>query len=326
MIKRSAGTGKFVVILVVMLALVVGAIEWSRRVGKVDLPTPLAEHQAARSFPRELRDASGDLLTIPSKPQRIVSQTLATDEILFAICPPERIIALSRLAEDDNYSNVAEEARRVPGRTTQGAEQILQLQPDLIFVASYSRAETVQLLKASGAPVFRFANFSSIADIKNNIRTVGHAIGNDTEAETVIRQMDESVAAIRARVPADRAPVRVMSFGKSGYTDGSQTTFDDMARIAGAINVSAQKGTESFAKISAEKIIEWEPDYIVTGANHGDFDSVRRNLLADPIIATSKAGRAGRIIVIDNRHFSTVSQYIVRGAEDLADALYGKRQ
>jgi iron complex transport system substrate-binding protein len=324
--KRSAGTGKFVALLIVMLALVVGAIEGSRRVGKTDLPTPLAEDQSARSFPRELRDASGDLLTIQSKPQRIVSQTLATDEILLAICPPQRIVALSKLVEDENYSNVAEEARRVPGRTTEGAEQILQLQPDLIFVASYSRAEIVELLKASGAPVFRFANFSSIADIKNNIRAVGHAIGNDTEAENAVRQMDVSIAAVKARVPSKGAPARVMFFEKSGYTNGSQTTFDDMARIAGATNVSAEKGIESFANISAEKILEWEPDYIVTGANHGDFESVRRNLLADPIVATSKAGRAGRIVVIDNRHLSTVSQYIVRGAEDLADALYGKRQ
>jgi ABC-type hemin transport system substrate-binding protein len=64
----------------------------------------------------------------------------------------------------------------------------------------------------------------------------------------------------------------------------------------------------------------------VAGASHGEIENVRKNLLADPVIATSRAGRDGRIIVIDNRHFLTVSQYIVRAVEDLAGGLYGQRQ
>jgi iron complex transport system substrate-binding protein len=324
--QRSNSTGKFILVLVAVLAVIVVAIEWSRRARTQDSPTAVAGSPAPHSFPRELRDAAGEMLVIADQPKRIASQTLGTDEILLAICPPERIVALSSLAEDENYSNVVEEARRLAGRTAQGAEQILHLQPDLIFVASYSRAETVQLLKASRAPVFRFANFNSIADIKGNIRTVGCAVGNDAEAEALIQKMDEALAAARARVPPGQPPLRVMSFGQSGYTGGANTTFDDMVRAAGAINASAEHGIEGFAKISAEKVIEWQPDFIVAGANRGEIESVRRNLLADPVIAASRAGLADRIIVIDNRHFLTVSQYVVRGVEDLADGLYGKRQ
>jgi iron complex transport system substrate-binding protein len=323
--KHSGGLVKFVIMIVAVLGILVAVIEWARRLSRPDALAPAADYQAGLPFPRELRDAAGETLVIASRPKRIVSQTLGTDEILLAICAPERIVALSSLAEDENYSNVVEEARRVAGRSTEGAEQILQLQPDLIFVASYSRAETVQLLKASRAPVFRFANFNSIADIKGNIRTVGYASGNDVEAEALIRKMDESLAAVRARVLPDQPPLRVMSFGQSGYTAGTNTTFDEMVRAAGAINVSAENGIEGFAKISTEKISEWQPDFIVAGANRGDIDNVRKKLLADPVIATSRAGRSGQIIVIDNRHFLTVSQYVVRGVEDLAGGLYGKQ-
>ena len=38
-------------------------------------------------FPRKLSTANGEILVIPQRPQRIISQTLATDEILLAICP-----------------------------------------------------------------------------------------------------------------------------------------------------------------------------------------------------------------------------------------------
>jgi len=95
-------------------------------------------------------------------------------------------------------------------------------------------------------------------------------------------------------------------------------------RAAGASNASAEQGITGFAKISAEKIAEWQPDFIVAGANQGDIDATRRKLLADPVISASRAGRARRVIVIDNRHFLTVSHYIVNGVEDLADGLYGK--
>lgn len=322
--KRFKGPAVYISVLIVALALVIVGIEVARR-----LKAPadsLAGVPAARPFPRELRDATGETLTLQREPRRIVSQTLGTDEILLAICPAERVVALSDMAEDKNYSNVVEEARRIPHRTTEGPEQILQFKPDLIFVASYSRAETVELLKESKAPVFRFANFDSLADIKSNIRTVGYATGTDDAAEKLVRKMDEDLAAIRARIPKSESPLRVMSYDQTGYTAGSNTVFDDVVRAVGAVNLCAEQGIKGFAKISSEKILEWRPDILITGANRGKEKSVRDLLLEDPAVANSKAGRAGRIIVIDNRHFLTVSHHVMRFVEDLANGLYGDRK
>jgi iron complex transport system substrate-binding protein len=322
--KRFKGSAVYIAVLVVALALAVAGIEVTRRLKTpADSPTDVL---SARRFPRELRDAKGETLTLQHEPQRIVSQTLGTDEILLAICPGERVVALSDLAEDENYSNAVEEARRIPNRTTKGPEQILQFNPDLIFVASYSRAETVELLKASKAPVFRFANFDSIADIKSNIRTVGYATGTDDAAEKLVRKMDEDLAAVRARIPNNESPLRVMSYDRPGYTAGSNTLFDDVVRASGAVNICAERGIKGFARINSEKILEWQPDFLITGANRGKEKSVRDRLLEDPAVATSAAGRAGRIIVIDNRHFLTVSQHVVGFVEDLANGLYGDRK
>jgi iron complex transport system substrate-binding protein len=322
--KRFKGSAVYIAVLVAALALVIAGIEVTRRLkAPADSPTGVLD---ARPFPRELRDAEGETLTLQREPQRIVSQTLGTDEILLAICPPERVAALSNLAEDENYCNAVEAARQIPNRATEGPEQILQFKPDLIFVASYSRAETVELLKESKAPVFRFANFDSIADIKSNIRTVGYATGADDAAEKLVRKMDEDLAAVRARIPQRASPMRVMSYDKLGYTAGSNTIFDEVARAAGAVNICAEQGIKGFAKISSEKILEWQPDFLITGANRGKEKSVRDRLLEDPAVASGKAGRAGRIIVIDNRHFLTVSHHVVRFVEDLANGLYGDRK
>lgn len=138
--------------------------------------------------------------------------------------------------------------------------------------------------------------------------------------------MDAELAAIRGRVPTGASPARVMSYDKLGYTAGSNTIFDDVVRAAGAVNVCAEKGIKGFAKINSEKILEWQPDFLIMGASPGKEKSVHDRLLEDPAVATSKAGRAGRIIVIDNRHFLTVSHHVVRFVEDLANGLYGDRK
>lgn len=322
--KKSGSMWKFVIVILAVLAAAVVGIEISRRgAGNPSLPMTVGENQAAQPFPRELRDGSGENFVVQKKPQRIASQTLGSDEILLTICEPERIVALSSLAEDANYSNIVERAKEIPNRVTQGAEQILQMQPDLIFVASYSRAETVEQLKAANAPVFRFANFNSIEDIKKNIRTVGFATGCDAGAEKLIRQMTDELAAVAARVPRNKPAPRVMSYG-GGTTAGANTTFNDMARAAGAANVSAEMGIDGFAKISGEKVAEWQPDFIVAGANPGEIEIKRQQLLDDPVIAATKAGKNGNVVVIVNSNYLTVTHNIVRGVETLADALYGK--
>lgn len=286
------------------------------------LPSVPILDQETVSFPRELRDASGQTLVIASSPQRIVSQTLGTDEILLAISDISRIIAVSVLAQDARYSNVVEEAQMIRNQAADSAELILSYHPDLIFVASYNRAETVELLQAAGAPVFRFAHFRRIADIKNHIKAIGYAIGEEKRAATLIAQMEQDIKAIRATIPLDANPPHVISYNQWGITAGSNTTFDDMLRVAGAKNVAAAHGIDGHIKLSSEQMIEWQTDFIVTGANQGEFDTARRQLLKNPAIAASDAGKAGRIIVIDNRYFLSVSQYIIYGIKELTEKLY----
>ncbi|HEC83905.1 MAG: hypothetical protein DRR08_21745 [Candidatus Parabeggiatoa sp. nov. 2] len=311
----------FVFLIIGLIVLVIGSLEWLPLLKKEPSSPYVITETGTSSFPRELRDAAGNTLIIPSRPQRIVSQTLATDEILLAICPLERIAAVTTLARDEKYSNVVEEARTI-GQVGEHVEQILGLNPDLIFVANYNRAETVELLQTTGAPVFRFAHFRNVADIKNNIKVIGYAIGEEQRAAAIVAQMERDIKAIRASIPADAERLRVMSYSLGNYTAGRYTTFDNIVNIVGAINVATEHGIEQHAKISDEQILVWQPDFIVTHAAQGEFAQVRRQLLENPAIAASEAGKAGRIIVIDNRYFLSVSHYVVYGIKRLAEKLW----
>jgi iron complex transport system substrate-binding protein len=278
---------------------------------------------ASTPFPRTVRDAFGDPLTLNAPPRRVVSQTLGTDEILFAICPRDRIAGISEIALNNAYSHIVDEAKANGTKTIYGPEDILALKPDLVFIASYTRAEMGTLLHAARAPVYRFSNFDRIEDIAGNVRALGYLIGEDAAAERVVADMNARLERARARAAASGRRPRIMSYDGSGYTAGNNTLFDDVIRQAGGVNVSAEHGMKGFGRVSGEQILEWQPDYLVCGAKPGEEEVVRRRLMDNPAVAASTAVKSGRLILMDTRDFLTTSHHVVKAVESLVDALYG---
>lgn len=284
-------------------------------------PMPESSASSSNGFPRTLQ-IGNEQIAIRARPNRIVSQTLGTDEILWAICPRERIAGVSRIGLDPKYSILAEELKAAKVASIVNAEEILQLQPDLVFVASYSRAETVDQLRAANATIVRLPVFDSLEDIQQNIRLIGQAIGEEAAADALVAKMQSELQAIRARVPKDGKSPRVLSFHPTGNTAGLGTTFDSIVRAAGAVNVAAEKGLQGFPKISAEQVLEWQPDVIITGGALGKQDELRKLLLDNPAIAATEAARKGRIVFLDNRYLLSVSHNVVRAVDDLSRQLY----
>jgi iron complex transport system substrate-binding protein len=281
----------------------------------------MTPQQAA--YPRIMRDPSGEPLVIASRPRRIVSQTLGSDELLFGVCASDRLVGVSSFALDQKYSNVADQVRKLTLLQVKNAEDVVELRPDIVFVASYSSAEQVELLRSTGTAVFRLSNFDQIDGIISNIRAVGYAVGEDQCATDLVAQMKTKLQETKAATAHEKAP-RVMEYGTSGYTAGANTLIDEMFHAVGARNVAAEHGVEGSVKVSSEVVALWQPDFIVAGAPHGESEQAMRTLLGDPAIANSPAGRSRQIIVIDDRYLLRVSEYIVPAIGQLADGLYGR--
>jgi len=268
------------------------------------------------NFPRQFDNGTGRLSTISQPPQRIVSQTLVTDEILLAICPPERIAALSPLATDSHYSNIVEIAQKL-GRTVHHIEQLLALQPDLVLAARYNRAELLTLLNQVQIPAIQLNHFNQLQDIQENIRLVGYVIGEETQANALIHQMNTQLATIQSQIPKGQIP-RVMSYSLEGFTAGQDTSFDAMLRAIGAINLSAEHGIRGIVNISSEQLIEWQPDFIVVGAALEQFATISQQLQTQPAFNALK----GKLILLEQRHLLTASHHIVSAIEQLAQKIY----
>jgi iron complex transport system substrate-binding protein len=283
-------------------------------------PGPAADRPpAAGGFPRTVTDGAGRSLRLPARPVRIVSQTLASDEMLFPMVPPERLVGLSSLSRDPKYSNVLAEATKHPAPSIMTAEDVVRLRPDLVFVTTYSRAEVVQILESTGAPIYRLASFDDLDGVMANIRRVGEAVGEEAAAERMITDMRRRLAAVAAR-RAGRPPLRVLSYS-GGFTAGRGTTFDDIVRRAGAINEAAARGIDKFPRISQEQVLAWNPDVLAAAYFPGDEASVRRQLLSGAGVGQTTAARRNHIVLIEERRFLAVSQHVVDAVEQMAASL-----
>ncbi len=275
------------------------------------------------AFPRTLTDGAGNEVTIPQKPERIVSLTLGTDEILLSLVAPQRVRAVTYLARDSIWTNVSEIAQQVEHTVQSDPEQIIALEPDLVLAATYNNPDHVQLLRDAGIPVVVVSLFDSIDRIADNIRFVAHLTGDEEQAEALIAAMAARLAKVEALVAEAETKPRVLFYSSFGSSAGKGSTFSDIVRRAGGINLGDEALESPFGEISLEKIVELNPDVIITDEFAPEDNAKwQENFSNHPALANVNAKRNGKIYTVPARHLSTVSHHIVEGVYDVARLLH----
>lgn len=277
------------------------------------------------SFPREAIGADGAVARVTAPPRRIVSQSMSTDEFLYSIVPPGRIVGVSETAYHESISNVSEVAKAHAPIVANDAERVLRSEPDLVFAPAEGRSEMPALLRTASVPVYRMPTmFETLASIEEHIRLVGYLSGEDARAEEEARRFRAVIERAAARKPAGARAPRVMGFGGL-YSYGSNTLLSDILRVLGAENVAATNGFVGYDRVTDEHIVRWDPEWIVAGADRGLVEQVRQRLLAHPAIGATAAARRGQVVVFEHHVFLPLSPLTARFVEALADALYGGR-
>ena len=286
-------------------------------------PAAVEEPADSQGFPRTITDGLGSEVTIPQKPQRIVSLTLATDEILLSLVATERVRAVTYLAGDSIWTNVSEIARQVEHTVQSDPEQIIALEPDLVLAATYNNPDHIKLLRDAGIPVVVVSLFDSVDQVADNIRYVAQLTGDEARAEELIAAMEERLAAIEAMAAKAETKPRVLFYTAFGSSAGKGSTFSDIVQRAGGINLGDEALDGPFGEISLEKIVELNPDVIITDEfSPEDNAEWQENFSNHPALANVNAKKNGRIYTVPARHISTLSHYIVEGVYDVAKLLH----
>lgn len=255
-----------------------------------------------------------------AKPLRIASLTLATDEILSELAPPERVVAVTALADDPGVSNVAGRyPKDLPRIHDANPEPIIALAPDLLCVAPYNSADSLELLTRSGLSIERYESAASLDEIEAGVLRLADRIGEPERGRTLVERMRRRRGRIAEQLQGVSRRPRVL-FWSAGFTSGRHTTIDDMIREGGGVNVALELNLEGSAEIAPERVAAVDPDVVLVA--YWKADESQAQIANHPILRQLRAVRENRVIAIESRYLTSISQFAVEGLERVARALH----
>ena len=194
-------------------------------------------------------------------PQRIVSLNLCIDPIVLELVPRARIAALSTVSADKSVSAIADRLggiRLVRG----GAEEVLALDPDLILAGPYTTMATVALLQRLGRRVETVPLVAGIEGVRDAIRQVAVAVGDEAAGERLIQQFDARLAAARPPTPARPSAI---TYQVGGAVSPGRSLMDSAMTWAGLDNRGRGVDRSRTGHVPLEMLLADPPDLVVMG-------------------------------------------------------------
>ena len=224
-----------------------------------------------------------------TKPQRIVSLSLCTDQILLKLVEKERIAAIAYLSTDPIYSYEWKAAQGI--HTHAGlAETIVPLKPDLIIGSKYTTGNVVQMMSQLGYSTTTFPSPTTLAEAEEFTRQIGKVVGEPERAEQLIASMREDIAKAKAMV-ADKPVQLAISYGPNGFTAGKFTLKNEILAAAGYRNMAAELGIDYYGNVSLEQLIIAKPDVIIIDEDIPDQNSLAQSFVNHPVLKRLLNGR-----------------------------------
>ncbi|HSL97206.1 MAG TPA: helical backbone metal receptor [Candidatus Deferrimicrobiaceae bacterium] len=279
--------------------------------------TAPAPSPTAPAFPLTLVDDEGTDVTIAARPERIVSLTPATTEILFAIGAGPRVVA-----KVEDVADYPPEAAGLPVVATFAGvdvEAIVALEADLVVAggSGLSQGPAVEQLRNAGIAVL--VSYPITVDgALEGIRTIGLAAGEAQAAQELARSMAFQIEAIReATTNAERPRVFYeIDYGQAIFTPPADSIYGEMIRLAGGDPISGDPGYA----ISIETLVAADPQVILLG--DAAYGVTAEQVAARPGWADMTAVVEGRIHPVDDILITRPGPRLVQGLRELLRAIH----
>ena len=246
----------------------------------------------AAAFPVTVTDFQNRPVTLPTRPQRIVSIGPSITEFLFALGAGPRVVGV------DDFSDEPAAAQRLEkvGGIKVNFEKVVSLKPDLVLSVKFSDG-TIEKLASAGLLVL-VVDPQSAGDVARTAILLGQAIGSDGEA--MARDIQKRVDDVRSKTSAAATKPRVYheidaSDPAKIFTVGPGSYINDLIEIAGGQNIAA-RATSAYPQLSAEEILRSDPEIIVLAA--ADYSAKPEQVAARTGWAVISAVRNKRIVTI----------------------------
>lgn len=291
----------------------------------------LQSEAPAGSGMKTVVDANGNKVVIPAKPKRIVSLTLGTDELLLDMVEPERIIAVTSLADDVGISHVVEKSKKIKNKIqgVPSAEQILALKPDLVIIADWWSLNILDSLREMNIPVYVYKTPYNVEAIKVSVEEVAGVVGEEKTGKALIAEMEKDLEKVRIYLAnhKNESSKQILVLSTHGIIGGRGSLFADMCRLTHIKNCLQDIPVGQATTLSKEMILQANPDMILltSWSAPGMKDVIElKEMLEDASLQTVTAIKKQEVIPVAGNMVDCVSHYVTKEIYSLAEAVYHK--
>lgn len=194
-----------------------------------------------------------------TRPQRIVSMNLCTDELLMRIVDPSRIASITYLSQQPINAPLGLGGIASKLKVNHGlAEEVLMQEPDLVLAGRFTATTAVSLLRKLGYTIIIFEPELTLDDMRANIRKLGEAVGESVRAEQVIADFDKRLSELQAQIPAGDRPV-FADIGVNNFIAGENTLYTHIVNAGGYRTLGQALGFQGFRNVQLEEVLSVEP-------------------------------------------------------------------
>lgn len=263
-------------------------------------------------YPLTVIDKTGFEVTLERAPERVVMLGPSDTEIVFAIG------AGSLAVGADAYSNYPPEAAALPrvGDMNTNIEAVASLNPDLVLGSASMNAAAVDALRQLGITVYA-SDPQTLEETIAHIEQVGVLLNHQDGAEAVADEMRAAVQYVTDKVK-DAEPISVYLEFSPGWTVGSGTYLDELVKLAGGVNISADQ--TGWFEVDSEAVIKRNPGVIIYPEIEGA--DILGEILSRPGWEQIDAVKNDRVHAVTNDPLVRVGPRLTDGLKEIAAAIH----
>ena len=283
----------------------------------------ISSAQPEDAEPVTVTDMTGREITLEEPAERIVALSAADCEVLFALGAGDLLVGRGEYC--DYPAEVLDKPSVQSGYDT-NIEEIIALEPQVLLMSTMAQTEEqIKALEDAGIKVV-VSDAQDIEGVYQSLEIIGTLTGRTEEAETIIRNMKDTFAALQEEASGKEGgtvyfEVSPLEYGL--WAAGNGTFMNEIAEMIGLTNVFAD--VEQWGEVSEEQVIERNPDYIVTITMYfGEGPTPEEEIMSRQGWENVTAVQNGAILNLQNNELSRPVPRLTEGAQMLYDFVYAE--
>lgn len=255
---------------------------------------------------------------------RLVSVGGSLTEIVYALGAGDMLVARD---ETSTYPEETAKLMDVGYMRRLSPEGVLGVNPSgILLLEGSGPPEALQVLEKASVPMVVVPDDHTGESVIRKIEVVGKALGLESKAKALADDVARDLEAA-ARIAANQNPRKRVLFiisaqGGRLTASGTGTGANGIITLAGGVNaIDAYQG---YKQLTDEAIEQAAPDAILI-MDIGKDSVLKDELLKNPLLANTPAGRSGNIIQMDSLYLLGFGPRTGAASRELSQKLYGEQ-